>query len=86
MQKAVLPFYLHVDMDIYAKFSKSFLCLAHSVCSFNQSFSHLSISLGEEGLSFSGMLTSLCLGPLGDVGKGPDLSPPVSLKQLTKLA
>lgn len=44
-----------------------------------------SLHLSREGRSqsFSGMLTSLCLGPLGDVGRGLDPSPPVSLEPIS---
>lgn len=43
----------------------------------------LHLSRGGRSQSFSGMLTSLCLGPLGDVGRGLDPSPPVSLEPIS---
>lgn len=44
--------------------------------------SSLHLSLGGRSHSFSGMLISLCHGPLGHIGRGLDPSPPVSLEPI----
>lgn len=72
----------------HANLSHSFSLLGFllSVSSFHCSFPHLSIS-GGRSQSFSGMLISPCLCPLGDVGKGLDLFSCIpGAYQLTKLA
>ncbi|MEQ2185669.1 hypothetical protein GOODEAATRI_020686, partial [Goodea atripinnis] len=39
--------------------------------------------LERRSQSFSGMLTSMCFGPLGNVGRGLDPYPPVSLEPIS---
>lgn len=65
----------------HSNFSHSLLALRLLVPLLFPSSLHL--SRGGRSHSFSGMLTSLCLGPLGHVGRGLDPSPPVSLEPIS---